>query len=156
MILKFQKENYSISTDPAKLDIDSIHDFLANSDWAKNIPLDVVKKSIDNCLNYGVYIDNSLIGYARVLTDYSTFAYLADVFILEEHRGKGLSKWLLDCILAHPELQDLRTWMLKTQDAHGLYEKFGFNVASNPEQIMEKKTETKGTNKKAKSSNCKT
>lgn len=139
MALEYQKEDYSISTDPAKLDISLIHDFLANSYWAKNIPRDVLEKSIDHCLNYGVYADNELIGYARVLTDYSTFAYLADVFIIEEHRGKGLSKWLMECILIHPGLQNIRTWMLKTHDAHGLYEKYGFTAPENPGSIMEKR-----------------
>jgi GNAT superfamily N-acetyltransferase len=139
MALVYQREDYSISTDPAKLDIGSIHDFLANSYWAKNIPLDVLKKSIGNCLNYGVFTENAQIGYARVLTDYSTFAYLADVFIIEEHRGKGLSKWLMECILAHPELKNIRTWMLKTHEAHGLYEKYGFSAPEKPETIMEKR-----------------
>ena len=139
MILEFQKEDYSISTDPTKLDIDVIHDFLTNSYWAKNIPIGVVQKSVDNCLNYGMYIDNALVGYARVVTDYSTFAYLADVFIIEEHRGKGLSKWLMDSILSHPELQFIRTWMLKTQDTHGLYEKYGFTAPEKPDTIMEKR-----------------
>lgn len=105
----------------------------------KNIPRDVLEKSIDNCVNYGVYTDNVLIGYARVLTDHSTFAYLADVFIIEEHRGKGLSKWLMECMLAHPELQNIRTWMLKTQDTHGLYEKYGFSTPENPDSIMGKR-----------------
>ena len=139
MILEYQKDNYFISTDAAKLDLKLIHDFLSNSYWAKNIPRDVLEKSIRHSLNYGVYLNVSQIGYARVLTDYATFAYLADVFIVEEHRKKGLSKWLMECILTHPEIQKIRTWMLKTTDAHGLYKKFGFNPPENPNSIMEKR-----------------
>ena len=139
MTLEYKKEYFSISTDPAKLDVSVIHNFLANSYWAKNIPRDVLEKSINNCVNYGVYTDNALIGYARVLTDFSTVAYLADVFIIEEYRGKGLAKWLMECILAHPELQHIRTWMLKTHDAHGLYEKYGFSAPEKPDTIMEKR-----------------
>lgn len=139
MVLEYQKENYFISTDPVKLDITVIHDFLSNSYWAKNMPRDVLEKSIKNSLNYGLFINGSQIGYARVLTDFSTFAYLADVFIIEAYRNKGLSKWLMECILSHPELQKIRTWMLKTSDAHGLYEKFGFKAPESPNSIMEKR-----------------
>lgn len=139
MNLEYRKNDYLISTDTSKLDIDSIHKFLAGSYWAKNMPRDVLEKSIMNSLNYGVYSGDNLIGYARVQTDYATFAYLADVFIVEEYRGKGLSKWLMECLLAHPELENIRTWMLKTEDAHGLYEKFGFAAPEKPASIMEKR-----------------
>jgi GNAT superfamily N-acetyltransferase len=139
MILQYQKDNFSISTDPEKLDLTLIHNFLSNSYWAKNMPREVLEKSVRHSLNYGVYLNGSQIGYARVLTDYATFAYLADVFIIEAHRKKGLSKWLMECILAHPELQKIRTWMLKTTDAHGLYAKFGFNPPERPDSIMEKR-----------------
>jgi GNAT superfamily N-acetyltransferase len=139
MILEYQKENYSISTDPSKLDISVIHDFLANTYWAKNIPRDILEKSIDNSLNYGIYSGTSQIGYARVVTDFSTFAYLADVFIVKEQRQKGLSKWLMECILDNPELLNIRSWLLKTSDVHGLYEKFGFTAPASPDSIMEKR-----------------
>ena len=139
MILQYQKDNFTVSTDPAKLDRTLIHDFLSNSYWAKNMPREILEKSIKHSLNYGVYLEDSQIGYARVLTDYATFAYLADVFIIETHRRKGLSKWLMECILSHPELQKIRTWMLKTTDAHGLYEKFGFGPPEKPSSIMEKR-----------------
>ena len=139
MTLEYHKDNYSISTDTAKLDISLIHDFLSNSYWAKNIPRDILQKSIQHSLNYGVYLNDSQIGYARVLTDFATFAYLADVFIVEAHRKKGLSRWLMECMMAHPEPQNIRIWMLKTSDAHGLYEKFGFAAPENPGSIMEKR-----------------
>lgn len=139
MVLEYQKDGYSISTDQSKLEIDVIHEFLTSCYWAKNIPFDVVEKSVRNCLSYGVYKDDRMIGFARVLTDYATFAYLADVFILEEFRGRGLSKWLMECMLEHPELQKIRTWMLKTEDAHSLYEKYGFTAPDNPHKIMEKR-----------------
>jgi GNAT superfamily N-acetyltransferase len=123
-----QKE-YRISTDPALLDTDLIHDYLSNrSYWAANIPKEVVERSIANSLCFGLYWKDQQAGFARLVTDKATFAYLADVFILEEYRKKGLSKWLLTVIQAHPELQGLRRWMLATRDAHGLYEQFGWTV----------------------------
>ncbi|MDE3235812.1 MAG: GNAT family N-acetyltransferase [Bacteroidota bacterium] len=118
---------YSISTDKAKLNIPLVHRYLSiDSYWAKNIPFSVVEQSIANSLCFGVYHTNEQIGFARLITDKATFAYLADVFILPEHRGKGLSKWLVQFIHAHPELQGLRRWLLGTKDAHGLYEQFGW------------------------------
>jgi len=121
------KENYFISTDISKLNVDMIHHFLCEeSYWAKEIPRTVVEKSIANSLCFGVYCDNEQIGFARLVTDKATFAYLGDVFILPQHRGKGLSKFLMQTIHAHPELQNLRRWWLGTKDAHGLYEQFGW------------------------------
>ena len=121
------KEGYLISTDPARLDISMIHQYLAEeSYWAKKIPVGVVQKSIANSFCFGVYHHDKQIGLARLVTDKATFAYLCDVFILEEHRGKGLSKWLLTTIHAHPDMQGLRRWMLGTKDAHGLYAQFGW------------------------------
>ncbi|WP_153796909.1 GNAT family N-acetyltransferase [Foetidibacter luteolus] len=123
------KDGYSISTNPAKLDIAVIHQYLSvESYWAQNIPLHIVEKSIANSLCFGLYHNNGQIGFARLVTDKATFAYLADVFVLEPHRGKGLSKWLVQSIHAHPELQTLRRWMLGTKDAHGLYEQFGWKL----------------------------
>lgn len=127
-------ENYFISTDVSKLNVDMIHHFLSEeSYWAKGIPKDVVEKSIANSLCFGVYCEDQptlpagrQVGFARLVTDKATFAYLADVFILSAYRGKGLSKFLMQTIHAHPELQNLRRWWLGTKDAHGLYEQFGW------------------------------
>ena len=121
------KENYLISTNASKLDIDVIYHYLCEeSYWANGIPRAVVEKSIANSLCFGLYYNNEQVGFARVITDKATFAYLGDVFILHEHRGKGLSKWLMQTIHAHPELQGLRRWLLGTRDAHGLYEQVGW------------------------------
>lgn len=133
----FRKGKYLISTDKSKLDVKVIQNFLSNSYWAKNRPLKITKLSIKNSLCFGLYYKNDLIGFARVITDYATFAYLADVFILEEHRGKGLSKWLMEVILNYGEIQNLRRWFLATSDAHKLYEKFGFTSLKEPGKIME-------------------
>ena len=135
------KDNYSISTDKSKLDIAVIHGFLCKSYWAEDIPLEIVQKSIDNSLCFGVYNGNNQVGFARVITDYTAFAYLADVFIIESERGKGLSKWLMECILAHSELQGLRNFCLMTNDAHSLYERYGFKNIPKPENFMAKKIE---------------
>lgn len=139
MILEYSKDNYRISTDKSKLQIEVVHHFLTNSYWAKNIPMSIMQKSIENSLCYGVYHRDKQIGFARVVTDYATFGYLADVFILEEYRGNGLSKWLMKCLLQHPDLQHIRVMMLKTKDAHGLYSQFGFIPPEEPGRIMEKK-----------------
>lgn len=121
------KESYLISTDKTKLDIDTIYHYLMQeSYWAQGIPKAVVEKSITNSLCFGLYEESKQIGFARLVTDKATFAYLADVFVLPDHRGKGLSKWLMQTIHAHPELQTLRRWMLGTRDAHSLYEQFGW------------------------------
>jgi len=132
---------YSFSTDKEKLDINIIHGFLSNSYWSKSIPVEIVKRSIENSLCFGVYCQNKQVGFARVISDYATFGYLADVFILEEHRGKGLSKKLMEHIMNHPQLQGLRRFCLGTKDAHKLYEQFGFCVIKNPERFMEIKHE---------------
>jgi len=137
IIREYKKENYLISTDPNKLQLEVIHKFLASSYWAKDIPLKVVKSSVENSFCFGVYKYENQIGFARLITDYTTFAYLADVFILEEYRGKGLSKWLMEVMLSFPELHGLRAWMLKTKDAHGLYKQFGFDKPKYPERVME-------------------
>ncbi len=125
---------YEISTDKARLDLAMIHDFLANhSYWAAGVPLSVVKKSIENALCFGMYHQDRQVGFARVVTDCATIAYIGDVFILEPYRGKGLGKRLIETIMGHPELQGLRLWLLGTKDAHGLYGKFGFQrVAETP------------------------
>jgi len=130
-------EGYVISCDPARLDLDVIHGFIAQSYWAKDIPKALVERTIRNSLCWGVYHEMRQIGFARVISDCATFAYLADVFVLPEHRGRGLSKALVQTVLAHPDLQGLRRWMLVTADAQGLYEQFGFKAAENPERYME-------------------
>lgn len=133
----FRKSNYLISTDKSKLDIKVIHGYLTNSYWAKNRPLKISKLTIKNSLCFGLYFKNKQIGYSRVITDYATFAYLADVFILEEFRGKGLSKWMMKIIFEYEDLQNIRRWLLATSDAHGLYAKFGFHALKEPEKMME-------------------
>jgi GNAT superfamily N-acetyltransferase len=127
-----------ISCDPKRLDLDLIYSFLTKSYWAAGIPRDVVARSIENALCFGVYDRGKQVGFARVITDRATFAYLADVFIVESHRGRGLSKRLMEAIVAHPELQNLRRWSLITRDAHGLYGQFGFKGLPNPERWMER------------------
>ena len=132
-----QKNDFLISTDKTKLNIGVIHDYLSKeSYWAKNIPLAIVKKSIKGSLCFGLYHKKVQVGFARVVTDHATFGYIADVFILNEYRGKGLSKWLMEVIMNHPNLQGLRRWMLATRDAHGLYAQFGFLPLDKPERIM--------------------
>ncbi|MEO8211296.1 MAG: GNAT family N-acetyltransferase [bacterium] len=133
----FRKGSYLISTDKSKLDLKVIQDYLSNSYWAKNRPLKVTKLTLKNSLCFGVYHRKEQIGFARVITDYATFAYLADVFILEEHRGKGLSKWLMEVILNYGEVLNLKRWFLATRDAHKLYEKFGFTSIKEPGKLME-------------------
>ncbi len=125
---------YEISTDKARLDLAMIHDYLSNRSYgAAGIPLSVVKESIENALCFGVYYQGRQVGFARVVTDYATTAYIGDVFVLEPYRGRGLGKRLVKTILDHPELQGLRLWLLGTKDAHGLYGKFGFKkVAETP------------------------
>ena len=131
-------EGYTISDDPALLDLDIVHAFIANeSYWAKGIPKTLVERTIANSLCWGVYFEGKQIGFARVISDKATFAYLCDVFIAAGHRGKGLSKALVATLLAHPDLQNLRRWMLVTADAQKLYEQFGFRIVSQPERHME-------------------
>jgi GNAT superfamily N-acetyltransferase len=138
---------YQVSTDPTRLDVHLIHEFLSeHSYWARGIPRDVVARAIANSLCFGVYAlgdtnpdsDWRQVGFARVSTDRATFAYLADVFILPEYRGQGLSKRLMEAVLAHPDLQGLRRWMLATADAHELYRRFGFAELSQPDRFMQR------------------
>jgi len=131
-------EGYRISSEYTDMDLSVIHKYISNSYWAKNIPLETMKKAVQNSLCFGVFTESGdQIGFARMVTDSATFAYLADVFILDEHRGKGLSKRLMQQILAHPQLQGLRRMALATRDAHGLYEQFGFKVLASPDTFME-------------------
>ncbi len=138
MAQEWRRGEYLISTDKRLLDLSVIHGFLITSYWAKGIPFETVKKSIEHSLNFGVYKEGKQVGFARVITDYATYAYIGDVFILERYRGQGLSKWLMQVIAGHPELQGLRRWTLLTRDAHGLYRKTGFAELHNPERYMEK------------------
>jgi GNAT superfamily N-acetyltransferase len=137
-----RRANLLISTDPVLVDLSVVHGYLVRSYWASGIPLDVVKTSIEHSLVFGVYDTSTSpcqqLGFARVVTDRATFAYLADVFILELHRAQGLSKWLMQVILDHPDLQTLRRWMLLTRDAHGVYRQFGFIPAAAPDRVMER------------------
>jgi GNAT superfamily N-acetyltransferase len=127
-----------IDTDKGRMDVPLIHGFLTHSYWAKGIPIDVVRRSIEGSLCFGIYETGQQVGFARVVSDYATFAYLADVFVLESHRGRGLSKRLMAAVVAHPQLQHLRRWLLATSDAHGLYEQFGFRPLAIPARFMER------------------
>jgi len=140
-IEEYKKENYVVSTDKSKLNLAVIHGYLSRSYWAEDIPLEILKKAITNSLCFGIYNGNNQVGFARVISDYSTFAYLADVFVLEEERGKGLSKFLMECILKHNQLQGLRNFSLMTKDAHSLYSRYGFKNIPQPENFMAKKVE---------------
>jgi GNAT superfamily N-acetyltransferase len=138
MIQEWRRGEYIISTDKRRLDLSVVHGFLTASYWAAGIPLEIVKKSIEHSLSFGVYKGDKQVGFARVITDYATFAYIGDVFILEDYHGQGLSKWLMQVIADYPELQGLRRWLLLTRDAHGLYKKTGFVEPKTPERYMEK------------------
>ena len=135
----FLKKGFQISTDRSLLDFEMIYKYLSgDSYWAKGIPAERLKKAIENSICFGVYKQNIQVGLARVVTDKATFAYICDVFILPDYRGFGLSKWLIQTIVEHPELQGLRRWSLATADAQGLYSQFGFTQISRPETWMEK------------------
>ena len=133
----FHLDDYVISTDPERLDVNAIHAYLTRSYWAKGIPCDVVAKSLKASLCFGVYLKGEQVGLARVISDYATFAYLCDVYILEDHQGQGLGKWLIQVVRDFPALQGLRRFHLATKDAHGLYQQFGFQPLSKPESQME-------------------
>jgi GNAT superfamily N-acetyltransferase len=138
VIIEHRRGEYVVSTDPSRLDLAVIHDFLTNCYWAKGIPRDVVACSIEHSLCFGVYDGaGSQVGFARVISDFATIAYLGDVFVLESHRGRGLSKWMMECIMQHPALQGLRRWILLTRDAHALYSQFGFTPLKSPDRYME-------------------
>ena len=138
MIQEKTQGDYLFSTDKTKLQLTVIYNYLSKeSYWAQNMPLALIEKSIVGSTCFGIYFKQNQIGYARVISDCATFAYLADVFILKEHRGKGLSKQLMAFILNYPDFKPIRRFMLATQDAHGLYKQFGFNTPIKPENIME-------------------
>jgi GNAT superfamily N-acetyltransferase len=132
-----QFQSYRISTDPRLLDVDAIHAFLTRSYWAPGIPREIVAASLRSSLCFGLFDGPAQIGFARVISDLATFAYLCDVYVLEEFRGRGLAKWLLKVVTSHPDLQGLRRFVLATRDAHSLYENFGFVPLNKPEIFME-------------------
>lgn len=136
--MEWTRDGLTVSDNRSRLDRDAIHEFLRGSYWAKGIPREIVDRSIDNSLSFGLYDGDRLVGFARVITDHATFAYLSDVFVLESQRGRGLGTWFMESVLSHPDLQNLRRWMLATADAHGLYRRVGFTALSKPERIMEK------------------
>jgi GNAT superfamily N-acetyltransferase len=137
-IVESRRAEFVISTDRTLLDLDAIHRFLTNCYWAKGIPREVVARSIEQSLCFGVYDGSGAqVGFARVISDFATIAYVGDVFVLDTHRGRGLGKWLMESITRHPALQNLRRWILTTRDAHGLYAQVGFRPVQSPERFME-------------------
>jgi GNAT superfamily N-acetyltransferase len=137
-VLEFRRNGFLLSTERRRLDLDVIYEFLTNCYWAKGIPRDVVARSIEHSLCFGIYHESGeQVGFARVISDFATIAYLGDVFVRESHRGHGLSKWMMECIMQHPALQGLRRWILLTRDAHGLYSQLGFAPLESAERYME-------------------
>jgi GNAT superfamily N-acetyltransferase len=137
--MEVTRDEFLISTDRSRLDIDAIQLFLENdSYWARTRTPEQARTAIENSICFGVYHSGRQIGFARVVSDQATFAYLGDVYVIDEYRGRGLSKWLMEVIVAHPQLQGLRRWVLATRDAHTLYEKFGFHELVHPERWMER------------------
>ena len=134
--MDFTKDRFYISTENKKMDIDLIHSFLSRSYWAEGISKEIIGRSVEGALCFGVFENDKQVGFARMITDKATFAYLADVFIIEEYRGRGLSKWLMEVIMSHPDLQGLRRMVLATKDAHGLYKQFGFTPLINVDRWM--------------------
>ena len=136
--LNTSKGDFLITTEKDKMNLEFIHDFLSNhSYWSKNIPFEKVQLAVEHSLNFGVFYKEKQIGYARIVSDFSTIAYLGDVFIITEYRGQGLSKWLMEQIMTHPNLQGLRRWILLTKDAHELYKKFNWKPIADPSRWME-------------------
>ena len=144
MSQEWRRDGYAISTEASRLDLETVHDFLKNSYWAPGVPFEVVRRSVENSMAFGVYHGAEQVGFARVVTDRATFAYIADVFILEAHRGHGLGVRTMETVLSHPELQGLRRWMLATRDAHELYGRLGFDSLKSPGIFMEKKDASYG------------
>jgi GNAT superfamily N-acetyltransferase len=137
-VAEYRRGEFVISTSRERLDLDVVHGFLTNCYWAKGVPRDVVVRSVEHALCFGIYDGNGAqVGFARVISDFATIAYVGDVFVLETHRGRGLGKWLMQCITGHPALQNLRRWILTTRDAHGLYSQTGFTPVKAPERFME-------------------
>ncbi|HEV8580428.1 MAG TPA: GNAT family N-acetyltransferase [Thermoanaerobaculia bacterium] len=137
MTHEHHRGSFTVSTDPSRLDVEAIHAFLTTSYWAEGIPRETVERSLRSSLCFGLYEEGRQVGFARVITDGATFAYLCDVYVLPERRGLGLGRWLMECVMAHPDLQGLRRFSLVTRDAHELYRPFGFAEAQNPGRHME-------------------
>ena len=138
---QYSRKDYTIDTDRQRLDLDIIHEYLTHSYWCPGIPREVLAKAIDHSLCFGLYRREEQIGFARVVTDYSRFAYLCDLFVLKPYRGQGLGKWLVECVMNCPLLQGIRVMWLGTRDAHGLYAKYGFKPLEYPGSMMEIKYE---------------
>lgn len=139
MSREWHKDGYTISTERGRLDIRLVHRYISEeSYWGRGRALEVVSRSVEHSLPFGVYAGDEMVAFARVVTDYATFAWVADVFVVAEHRGRGLSKWLMETMLAHPDLQGFRRWLLATKDAHGLYRQYGFDDLRRPERFMER------------------
>lgn len=136
MTYEAEKDGIVASDDPARVDMDTVHGFLRTAYWSVGIPRETVEKSIRHSVAMGLYDGERMIGFARVVTDYATFAYIGDVFVLEGWRGRGLATWLTQCLLAHPDLQGMRRWLLATRDAHNVYARAGFAPLANPQTMM--------------------
>jgi GNAT superfamily N-acetyltransferase len=136
-IFEARKGGFLISSDPGRLQLDRILEFIECSYWASDRPPEITARAIENSLCFGVFEKENQVGFARVISDYATYAWLCDVFIDEKYRGRGLGKWLVASIMSHPELQGLRRWSLATRDAHEMYKRFGFDKIKNPERLME-------------------
>jgi GNAT superfamily N-acetyltransferase len=140
--MNWRRDRFLVSTDPARMDLECIHGFLRTAYWCRGIPREIVARSLEHSLCFGLFDESpsgpSQIGFARVVSDYATFAWLGDVFVLEPYRGLGLSKWLMECVTGHPALQGLRRFMLATRDAHGLYRRCGFTALAAPDRMMER------------------
>jgi GNAT superfamily N-acetyltransferase len=137
MMANAQSAHVTITTDPARFDLDVIHHFLARSYWAAGIPRDIVARAVRHSLGFAALDGERQVGFARVISDYATYAYVSDVFVLPSHRGRGIGKQIMAAIVAHPDLQGLRRWTLFTRDAHGLYRQYGFCEPRHPERLME-------------------
>lgn len=137
-VFEQRRGEYTVSSDPARMEMDVIHGYLSRAYWCEEIPRELLDRAVQNSLCFGLFERETQIGFVRVVTDYATFAYICDVFVLESHQGKGLGRWLMQCVLQHPELQGLRRWHLTTRDAHSLYRKVGFVPLSKPERHMER------------------
>jgi GNAT superfamily N-acetyltransferase len=135
--LTVERDGFTVSTDPSRLNVERIHRYLCqDSYWAAGLPIEVLNRSIANSICFGVYDGDAQVGFARVITDRATFAYLGDVFVLPSHRGRGLSKFLMECVVSHPDLQGLRRFLLVTRDAHGVYVPFGFTPVADASGFM--------------------
>ena len=135
---EWKRDEFVVSTDRQRIDLAAVHEFLRHSYWAAGMPIEVLERAIENSLCFGVFDSAHQVGFARVITDLATYAYLSDVFVVEDYRGRGLSKWLMECILAHPDLQGLRRFALFTRDASSLYERYGFGPARSPSVYLER------------------